>query len=193
MKILCFGDSNTYGWDPRSCLGGRYDEHTRWPGLLAAEAGLEVVECGENGRCIPHREYQLRNAARELTRHGKVDIIIIMLGGNDLLTEPDFCAEDVAERMEDFLLYLRTLPELVGTRLTLVAPPPMAPGEWTAEPRLLSESARLPGQYRELAGRVGADWLEAPEGPGVLDYDGVHLTARGHRELYEAVRKYAAE
>ena len=35
MRLLCFGDSNTYGYDPRSYLGGRYGETVRWPCLLA--------------------------------------------------------------------------------------------------------------------------------------------------------------
>lgn len=34
MKIVCFGDSNTYGYDPRSWLGGRYDVDSRWVDIL---------------------------------------------------------------------------------------------------------------------------------------------------------------
>ncbi len=33
-RILCFGDSNTYGYDPRSYLGGRYPASVRWTALL---------------------------------------------------------------------------------------------------------------------------------------------------------------
>ena len=51
-KIVCFGDSNTYGYDPRSYLGGRYPEFIRWTGLLKA-AGWEVWNKGENGLSIP--------------------------------------------------------------------------------------------------------------------------------------------
>ena len=34
MKILCFGDSNTYGYDPRSYFGGQYLAQHRWVDLL---------------------------------------------------------------------------------------------------------------------------------------------------------------
>ena len=44
MKILCFGDSNTYGYDPRGYFGGRYDD--RWPEVLAALTGWDVVNLG---------------------------------------------------------------------------------------------------------------------------------------------------
>ena len=46
-KILCFGDSNTYGYDPRSCLGGRYPDSVRWTALLEAagwDGALSVAE-----------------------------------------------------------------------------------------------------------------------------------------------------
>ena len=46
MKVICFGDSNTYGYDPRGYFGGRYDADSRWVDILAANTGqpLEVVE-----------------------------------------------------------------------------------------------------------------------------------------------------
>ena len=51
-RILCFGDSNTYGYDPR---GGRFDEETRWTGRLGKMLGdsYAVIEEGFNGRtCV---------------------------------------------------------------------------------------------------------------------------------------------
>ena len=51
-RLLCYGDSNTYGYDPRSYLGGRYPKTVRWTGLLDAE-GWKVINKGENGRSIP--------------------------------------------------------------------------------------------------------------------------------------------
>ena len=43
MKVICFGDSNTYGYDPRGYFGGRYDADSRWVDILATETG-----CGGN-------------------------------------------------------------------------------------------------------------------------------------------------
>ena len=39
MNVICFGDSNTYGYDPRSYLGGRYDPDSRWVDILAMRPG----------------------------------------------------------------------------------------------------------------------------------------------------------
>ena len=52
MKILCFGDSNTYGYDPRSYFGGQYPAKHRWVDLLAQKLDCKAVNAGENGREI---------------------------------------------------------------------------------------------------------------------------------------------
>ena len=53
MKVICFGDSNTYGYDPRGYLGGRYEADCRWVDILATETGWTVSNLGQNGREIP--------------------------------------------------------------------------------------------------------------------------------------------
>ena len=57
MRILCFGDSNTYGYDPRGFFGDRYDDKDRWVDLLAKQTGHEVINAGANGREIPRNPY----------------------------------------------------------------------------------------------------------------------------------------
>lgn len=100
--MLCFGDSNTYGYDPRSYLGSRYPTEERWTGILKGR-GWEILNCGENGREIPHRASELEALDRLLERSGRLEGIVLMLGGNDLLQNPAFAAEDVAARMEEML------------------------------------------------------------------------------------------
>lgn len=53
MKVICFGDSNTYGYDPRGYLGGRYDADGRWVDILATETGWTICNMGQNGQEIP--------------------------------------------------------------------------------------------------------------------------------------------
>lgn len=85
-RILCYGDSNTYGYDPRSYLGGRYPETIRWTGLLK-RAGWEAVNKGKNGREIPE---DIQDVAWGVVQAFPVDIVAIMLGGNDLLQNEAF-------------------------------------------------------------------------------------------------------
>ena len=128
MKVVCFGDSNTYGYDPRSWLGGRYPAESRWVDLLAQKTGWEVVKVGENGRCIPLRPMPLPADA---------DLVIVMLGTNDLLQ--GCTPEKTTDRMKRFLQSLPLTPE----RVLLIAPPPMAPGEWVTDSSLIESSHLL--------------------------------------------------
>ena len=78
MKVLCIGDSNTYGYDPRSYFGSRYPAEVRWTGRLE---GHEVINCGMNGLAVP---YDSRPFA-EMIRAKAPDLAVVMLGSNDLL------------------------------------------------------------------------------------------------------------
>ena len=92
MNVICFGDSNTYGYDPQGYFGGRYDADSRWVDILAAEPGRNVCNMGQNGRGIP-------SAAPAFP--ADTDLLIVMLGTNDLLQG---CSPELAaERLERFL------------------------------------------------------------------------------------------
>lgn len=161
MKIICFGDSNTYGYDPRGFFGGRYDHS--WPEMLADKLDSSVLNWGENGREIP---------AGIVDFPADADLVIIMLGTNDLLQG---ASSDVAcKRMERFLKPLRR------EKVLLVAPPPMRFGAWVSSQRLIDNSAALSGRFRILADRLGIRFADAGEWSVPLAYDGVHLTEDGH-------------
>ena len=104
MKILCFGDSNTYGYDPRSYFGGQYPTEYRWVNILARKLNCEAVNAGENGREIPIREGDLLRFDLMLTNQKPLDLLIIMLGDNDLIQGNSVDA--VVKRMEKFLEHI---------------------------------------------------------------------------------------
>ena len=113
MKVICYGDSNTWGYDPRSWLGDRYPADSRWVDLLAAKTGWDIQNRGLNGRSIP------REAVAFPADTG---LLVVMLGTNDLLEGSTPAA--AARRMEQFL----TGVNLGRDKLLLVAPPPVEPG-----------------------------------------------------------------
>lgn len=174
MKVVCFGDSNTYGYDPRSWLGGRYPADSRWVDLLADQTGWDVVNLGENGRCIPLRPMPLPE---------DTDLVIVMLGTNDLLQ--GCTPEKTADRMKRFLQSLPLAPE----HILLITPPPMAPGEWVTDSLLIESSHLLAQYYRELAGQLGVRFADAGNWHVTLAYDGVHFTGQGHRAFAENLAK----
>lgn len=175
-RIRCFGDSNTYGFDPRGFSGGRYP--SPWPELTAGITGFQVVNDGRNGRAIPRRPYELQCFDRD-AQALSADALAVMLGTNDLLGGAE--AGEVAARMEAFLARCR------APRLLLIAPPPMRRGAWVPEDRLVSRSVELSRRYRELAERLGVDFADA--GAWDIDpaYDGVHFSEAGHARFAEAL------
>lgn len=189
-RVLCYGDSNTYGYDPRSYLGGRYPESVRWTALLEAE-GWEVFNEGQNGRCIPRRAGEI-NAAVQKICGSKAEIVAVMLGSNDLLQCPGLGAEGCAERMETFLTGLfGQSPSPFKT--LLIAPPPMISGAWVGDDRLLKESRRLAGCYEKLAQQMGIGFADAGTWGIELTYDGVHFSEQGHNNFYKDFSKILKE
>ena len=161
MKILCFGDSNTYGCDPRSYFGERYPAESRWVDILAAKLSCITVNLGENGREIPRRGVKFEPA----------DLLIIMLGTNDLLQGNS--PGSVRERMQRFLEAL----EYDRSKILLVVPPPMKLGAWVPDQHLVEASMTL--DYQGMGIPTVGPW-DMP-----LCFDGVHLTEEGHVALAE--------
>lgn len=168
MNVICFGDSNTYGYDPRSWLGGRYGADSRWVDLLAAETSWRVHNLGVNGREIP---------PAALTLPPDTDLLIVMLGSNDLLQGRG--PEEAAGRLERFLSEL-SLPR---DQILLIAPPPIQRGEWVTDQQLVDGSRGFARCCRSLAQRLGVRFADAGEWDIPMAYDGVHFTERGHRNF----------
>ncbi len=187
-RIVCFGDSNVYGYDPRSYLGDRYPPDVRWTGLLEA-AGWQVINEGFNGQEIPTMEWEREHWCQRLRLARSPDWALVMLGGNDLLCHPRFTAEDVAERMRVMLSRLLDVSDQNKTRFLLVAPPPMQPGAWVTETRLLRESARFAPCYRRVADELGILFVDAGQWGIDLAFDGVHFLPAGHRTFARRLRQ----
>lgn len=177
MNIICFGDSNTYGYDPRGHFGGRYDADSRWVDILAAETGWTLSNLGQNGREVP-------SAAP--TFPDDTDLLIVMLGTNDLLQGRS--PEQAAGRLERFL----TSISLDQSRILLIAPLPMALGEWVPSQQLIDDSHSFAQLCQALAERMGIRFTDAGKWNISLAYDGVHFTEQGHKAfaagLWEELR-----
>lgn len=181
MRIVCFGDSNTYGYDPRDNLGGRYGADSRWVDLLSKITGWQVRNRGENGRMIPSRFEQ---AERMLKANAPVDIFLVMLGTNDLLQGARVC--EVTDRMENFLIHVRPLCK----QILLVAPAPMQYGQWVTEERLLGASAQLGEAFRRLSERLDISFADAGQWNVEMAFDGVHFTEEGHQRFAEGIKNH---
>ena len=184
MTILCFGDSNTYGYDPRSYFGDRYPADARWVDILAEKTGLKTINAGENGREIPRRDVEFKQF-QELLTQSQADCIIVMLGGNDLLQGAS--PETVADRMEKFLSQITGLEK---SNIILVGPPPKKLGAWVPDESLIRDSKELCAAYETLAENMGIRFVNAGGWDIELCYDGVHFTENGHEAFAEGMAEF---
>ena len=180
MQIVCFGDSNTYGYDPRGFFGDRYHAEDRWADLLASKSGHRVINAGMNGREIPLNA----DGLPLLAQYAPVDILLVMLGTNDLLQGAS--AKESALRMETFLTPL--LPRC--KQILLICPPPMKRGAWVPTDALVAESHRLSEEYQRLAQRLHIPFVDTRPWNIPLTFDGVHFTEAGHHAFAELLIKH---
>ena len=190
MKIVCYGDSNTYGFDPRLGTPGRLAKNERWTGILDSEPHIEIANEGMNGRCIPSASYEYRSLRKILERHYDADMLIIMLGSNDLFMTREATAEKIADKMRNVFV---NVPELIRWKNSVSAAPGYASS--TDSGRAASECSKSVPQKRIL--------LICPPAPSdrVLFYEMVGIpmsqsaesAARVMKELPEKYAAVAAE
>ena len=197
-EILCFGDSNTWGYVPGK--GERFPREVRWPGVLGRELGdgVLVIEEGQNGRTtvwddpVEGHKNGLAYLVPCLESHRPLDLVVLMLGTNDLKARFSVPPFDIGWSIRSLLdAICRSGAGRSGKPpgALLVVPPPL--GTLTEFAELFAggpeKSRRLAPQYRAAAGAFGADFLDAADAAAVSDADGVHLDAGGHETLGKAV------
>ena len=194
--IVCFGDSNTHGYcaEPFDCADGgdRFNESERWTCLLGQALGEDylVLEEGLGGRTTVFQDPLTEGLCGidvifpVLMSHEPVDLLIVMLGTNDLLQGNS--AEAVADRMENFCRQI----ELEKSKILLIGPPAMQMGEWVTTRELADASASLNKAYKARARGLGVDFVDAGDWNIPLAFDGVHFTEEGHREFAEALAEH---
>lgn len=206
--ILCFGDSNTWGYDPAGTATAgypvRYAPDVRWTGALSRQLGpdFRVVEEGQNGRTTVHDDPTAvapRNGRKVLLTlletHKPIDVVIIMLGSNDLKTI--FCAPpgDIAAGaafLARMVLQSDAGPQNKAPRVMLVCPPPI--GDLSGMPELDAKLANgrhkslaLPAYYEAAAKQLGVPYLNSQDIIVPSPVDGIHLEASEHAALGRAV------
>lgn len=195
-NVLCYGDSNTYGYMPGGF--GRYGFAARWTGQLQKLLGpdWQVIEeglCGrttvfdEPGKCCRAGSDYLRPC---LASHRPIDVIVIMLGTNDCKTVFGASAGKIAAGLERLIRIAReeTLP---GTKILIVSPILLGAGvtgpdgDPDFDERSVEASIGLAAEFEKVAKRNGCLFLNAAKyaEPGP-DYE--HMTEKGHEALARA-------
>lgn len=200
VRILCYGDSNTWGYIPG--VGDRFPLNKRWTGLLQKTlgSGYEVIEEGLNARTttIDDQKYEGRNGATYLIpcmhTHSPIDIVILMLGTNDLKERFGRSPEQIAEGI-DTLLSIITHPESNynhKANVILMSPPIVDESVEGVESNYLgaeSKSKQLGSLYEATAKRHQISFIDLSQFVRPSKNDGYHLDADAHAQIAELLAK----
>lgn len=197
--VLCYGDSNTHGTPPVPELGasGRYPRNTRWPGLMAAHLGTgwHVIEEGLPGRTTVHDdpiEGDHRNGLAVLPAilhsHLPLDLVIVMLGTNDLKPRFSVGPMDIALSLERLIATIRAHrcgPNGADPDILLVSPPPIIEVGCLADMFKggASKSNDLAAAIAAAAKRANVSYLDAGAHIMVSPVDGIHYDTPAHATL----------
>ncbi|OGT38699.1 MAG: hypothetical protein A3F11_03660 [Gammaproteobacteria bacterium RIFCSPHIGHO2_12_FULL_37_14] len=210
--ILCYGDSNTWGYVPRmncsSLPKRRYLRHERWPGVLQKLLGQDylIIEEGLNSRttnvdyAVPPDRNGKTYLAPCLCSHAPVDLVVFALGGNDVKSDFNRTAEQIRDGMADLINIVQTSeygPQLQNAPKVLLLTPciPLSFVEDMTDENginFLAEAVtkitQLVFLYEKLAKEKNCFYLDLSDiKPSSLD--GVHYDQVAHKRYAEMVSK----
>jgi lysophospholipase L1-like esterase len=196
--VLCYGDSNTWGYNPLT--KERYGTDERWTGVLQKTLGsnYHIIEEGLNGRTTvwddPIEGY--KNGKTYLIpcleTHKPLDLVIIMLGTNDLKKRFSLSAYDIAQGAVALVdIVNKSNCERMGKppRVLLLAPPPL--GKLTEFAEMFEggteKSRRFSQHYKNAALEYGCEFFDTFTVIRSSDVDGVHFEKEDQKTLGKAV------
>ena len=202
MRILCYGDSNTWGYDPTS--GMRFAH--RWPKVLAQQFPQdEIIEEGLNGRTLVHEDPygkgRCGSAVLEmlLRTHQPLDLIIMMLGTNDLKTMYHLNAEMIAKGvrenikiMQNPFLYERyVIPKILVVSPIALGETILTTSPWAGESheRSYQVARHMAKPIQEICAQYHCYFFDAASVACASKADGVHMDEENHRKLAYALAK----
>ena len=205
-RILCFGDSLTWGYDPVNRV--RFDESIRWPRVMGQILGdeYEVIEEGQNGRTIATEDPSegekngLTYIGPCLETHTPFDVLIIMLGSNDCKRKFSYSAMDIAGEMQILIEKVKAYNEFRcqnSFKTVLVSPPLISDAikdSWLGDSfgyeNAIKLSKELSDWYRKLSQMYGTEFIDAADHVKVSDADGVHMDADNQRKLGKILAEF---
>ena len=211
-SILCYGDSNTFGHRPTD--GQRYPYGVRWTSLLAENLGkdFQVIEAGLNSRTtvIDDEVEKYRNGLKYIDvvveMNWPLDLVILMLGTNDMKVRYQAQAVDIAEGARSIVREIRRLHQEIRPdwmpQILLVSP--LLVGEKIRDglsdcsegfggERAYWLSRELAPLYQQVAREEGCHFLDAGSVASVGTADALHLEEEGHRDLAAAMEAKVRE
>lgn len=200
VRILCFGDSNTWGDAPIDGVP-RYPVDVRWTGLLqkALSDEYEIIEEGLCGRIsvMDDPKEEGRNGKTylkpSLQTHKPIDVVILMLGTNDLKERFNLSAEQIAQNIEKLVKMTQSSESGrngKAPKIILLSPPLVKENAKNPVDGMKGSEAKskqLAKYYEEVAKKNGCEFIDIAQYVESSNIDGAHLEKEAHAKIAEVL------
>lgn len=215
INILCYGDSNTWGTIGRWSVDGKpsecFDAEHRWPEVMQAALGdrFHIIRQGLGGRTTIYDEdgCNWKNGEMYLKpclfSHRPLNLVIIMLGSNDLLVKQDITAEELPLGISRLVDIVQAYPKVgagnVPPKVLILAPIPIREPDPRGRVEVYEKYRREIGEalsrqfapvYQKVAEEKGCYFMDAGLYAEACDADGDHFTPESHVRLGHALAEY---
>lgn len=203
IRILCYGDSNTWGYISGSDHQ-RYGDNERWTRILADALGnkFEIIEEGLNSRTLTSNDTRPGKEGKNgyeylipcLDTHDPIDLVILMLGTNELKTRYNKNAKEIGEMFEQYfvktILNRKSQCKDTFPKLLIVTPPVVneeveyckMDNKYVGASK---KSVELNNIYKVIAEKYSCYFLSNQDLKTGID--GVHLTKESHKILADSL------
>lgn len=194
-KILCFGDSNTYGYIPNN--GARYDKNTRWTGVLSllSHGKFEIIEDGCNNRTA----FAANSAGKIFTGYeilpelltDDFDAVVLAIGINDTQFLYNLSSIEIASGVEKLINIVKV--KSPQAKILLVAPSILTDdvlnGNFAClfDRTSIEKSRQLPLLYKKIAEKQNIEFLDLNSVVKTSSLDGLHYAPEQHLKIAQAI------
>jgi len=206
-NILCFGDSNTWGYDART--EQRFPPEVRWTGIAQTLLGspYRIIEEGLNGRTtvlddmLGCNKNGKKHLPVLLESHRPLDLLVIMLGTNDLKVRFTMTPADIAWGLNDLIVTARNYLGAYGPCPPILAVSPIEVADNITQTKYgdmfgeasCANSKLLPVRMEPVARQYGCSFMRASDYAAPSRVDSIHMEPEGHRAFAEAIVKKIVE
>lgn len=194
-KILCFGDSNTYGYIPNN--GARYDKNTRWTGVLSllSHGKFEIIEDGCNNRTAfaenpTGKIFTGYEILPELLTDD-FDVVVLAIGINDTQFLYNLSSIEIASGVEKLINIVKV--KSPQAKILLVAPSILTDdvlnGNFAClfDRTSIEKSRQLPLLYQKIAEKQNIEFLDLNSVAKTSSLDGLHYAPEQHLKIAQAI------
>lgn len=194
-KILCFGDSNTYGYIPNN--GARYDKNTRWTGVLSllSHGKFEIIEDGCNNRTA----FAANPAGKIFTGYeilpelltNDFDVVVLAIGINDTQFLYNLSSIEIASGVEKLINIVKV--KSPQAKIILVAPSILTDdvlnGNFAClfDRTSIEKSRQLPLLYQKIAEKQNIKFLDLNSVAKTSSLDGLHYAPEQHLKIAQVI------